>query len=232
MYILPQWKLRKKKRNETRALQCGIKEYSLESKNTKKKRKKEYKITLQNYTRGHLKHYLLKEMSLFQIWSSPGPGRHVILVGWRNKWTVYFHDSPVMSQGGRYLRKWSAWPHSAEAGGNAPSYTVTFLQAVFLPPPRSTTCQDALVKSSREDNGLYQAPMRRQVWCWVRVAAQYWAAKPALPSGTAQPDQPLLASKQPRSLVLKNIKTTHFVCFTAVFKNLTDTAKQKTIKTG
>ena len=39
----------------------GIKEYQ------KKKRKKEYKITLQNYTRGHLKHYLLKEMSLFQI---------------------------------------------------------------------------------------------------------------------------------------------------------------------
>ena len=37
----------------------GIKEYQ--------KRKKEYKITLQKYTRGHLKHYLLKEMSLFQI---------------------------------------------------------------------------------------------------------------------------------------------------------------------
>lgn len=197
---------RKKKRNETRALQCGIKEYSLESKNTKKKEKK-YNITLQNYTRGHLKHYLLKEMSLFQIWSSPGPGRHVILVGWRNKWTVYFHDSPVMSQGGQCLRKWSAWPQSAEAGGNAPSYMVTFLQAVFLSPPRSTTCQDALVKSSCEDNGLHRAPTRRQVWCWVRVAAQYWAAKPALPSGTAQPDRPLLASKQPCSLVPKLIFT-------------------------
>ena len=36
----------------------------------------------------------------------------------------------------------------------------------------------------------------------------------------------------PLKCTFKNIKMTHFVCFTAVFKNLTDIAKQKTIKTG
>lgn len=169
MYILPQWKLRGQKR--------GMRQehVNVELKNilwNQRKRKKEYKIALQNYTRGSRKHYLLKEMSLFQIWSSPGMGRQEILVGWRNKWTVYFHDSPVMSQGGRCLRKWSAWSHGAEAGGNAPCSIVTFFQAVFSSPPRSTTCQDALVKSPCEDNGLCWTPTRRQVWCWAWAAMQ------------------------------------------------------------
>ena len=129
-----------------------------------------------NYTRGNLKHYLLKEMPLFRIWSSPGTGRHVILVGWRNEWTVYFHDRSVMRQGGRCLRKRSARPHSVEAGGNTPSSTVAFFQAVFLSPRdlplvktlwwshpvRTMVCTEHL----QEATGCSWHPNRPTPWSW------------------------------------------------------------------
>lgn len=132
MYILPQWKLRKKKRNETRALQCGIKEYSLESKNTKKKKEKKstkllYKITPEDtwsiiYWKKCLCFKFDLALALGGMWYLLGEGISERCIFTTVLWWVKVDGVSGSEVPGHTVRKPVAMPHPTRSPFSKPSF--------------------------------------------------------------------------------------------------------------